>query len=303
MRKAIYALAAASALTISMSARAAITIDGSLDSDYGSALTTNVNPTGFGDSNYTAGPDTPDANGSETDAAYGVVQGGNLNIFLAGNAENNGNRWNIFVADGRAGQSVLNLSSGGSMNAMNGSTFSPGFLATYALDLNDYQGAAYCEEYTLAAPATLNGGYTGSFAVPSGIGTGTGGTTATLGLNNSNTGGVTGSTGSTAASLAVTTGLEVSIPLSSLGNSTGPFLVLADINGGGDGYLSNQFLPGLPSGTGNVGGGGAFSGASGGAFNFANTAGEYFVVAAPEPASMGLILGATALLASRRRSA
>ncbi len=69
-------------------------------------------------------------------------------------------------------------------------------------------------------------------------------------------------------------------------------LVLADINGGGDSYLSNQFLPGLPVGTGNVGGGGPFTGANNGSFNFGNTPGEYFAVTVPEPASIGLLGGA-----------
>jgi hypothetical protein len=168
------------------------------------------------------------------------------------------------------------------------------------LDVNDFQGTAFCDEYTLTGPATLGGGFTGQFGVPQGIGTGTGGTTATIGLNNSNTGGVTGSTAT--GQLAVTTGLEVSIPLSSLGNSTGPFLVLADINGGGDGFLSNQFLPGLPAGTGNVGGGGPFSGASQGAFNFSNTPGEFFTVSAvPEPTSIGALIAAAGIFSMRRR--
>ncbi len=297
-------IAAAVSLSFVRSASATVTVDGTLDADYGAALSVNINPTGFGDSNYTAGPNTPDANGSETDAAYGVVQGGNLDIFLSGNSENNGNHWNVFVDDGRVGQSVLNLPGGGSMNAMNGSAFSPGFQATYAFDLNDYQGTAYCEEYTLTAPGVLTGAYTGSFSLGpnGGIGTGTGGTTALIGLNNSNTGGVTDSTGSTSASLAVNTGLEVSIPLSSLGNATGPFLVMADINGGGDDFLSNQFLPGLPSGTGNLGGGGPYTGPNGGTFNFSNTPGEYFVVPVPEPASLGLIAGGVLLLMGRRRN-
>ena len=54
--------------------------------------------------------------------------------------------------------------------------------------------------------------------------------------------------------------MEVYIPLSLLGNPAGPILVMADVNGGGDSYLANQFLPGLTVGTGNVGGGGPFTG-------------------------------------------
>src|SRR5579872_6700742 len=53
------------------------------------ALATQTINTSFGDSAYTGTP--PDANGSELDAAYGVVQNGNLNLFFAGNYEGNGN--------------------------------------------------------------------------------------------------------------------------------------------------------------------------------------------------------------------
>jgi len=285
------------AIALPVSQVRAITVDGTLDAGYGSALAVNINPTGFGDSSYTAGPNTPDANGSETDAGYGVIQGGTLYLFLSGNSENNGNHWNVFISDGRAGQSVLSVPATGSMQTMNGSAFSPGFSATYAFDLNDYQGTAYVEEYTLTGPGTLGGGFTGSFSLGpnGGIGSGTGGTTAMIGVNNSNVGGVTGSSGSTNASLAVMTGLELAIPLSSLGNPTGPISVLADINGGSDGFLSNQFLPGLPSGTGNLG--------NGGKFDFSGTPNEFFTVV-PEPSTIGLVItGLLGALAIRRRKA
>ncbi len=294
------ALAIAALVTASGVVKADPTVDGTLDAAYGPALVTNVNPTGFGDSTYTAGPNTPDANGSETDAGYGVVSGGNLYLFFAGNSENNGNHWNVFISDGRPGQSVLAVPTTGSMQTMNGSIFSPGFQATYALDINDFQGTAYCEEYTLASPGVLTGGFMGSFSLGpnGGIGSGTAGTTATIGINNSNIAGVTGTTGSTAASLAVTTGLELAIPLSDLGGSTGPFEVLADINGGGDSFLSNQFLPGLPPGTGNLG--------NSGKFDFSATPGEFLPVASavvPEPTTIGLLaIGVVPMLARRRRA-
>ena len=51
-----------------------------------------------------------------------------LNLLLTGNFENNGNKLNIFIADGRAGQNIINAKTGGSnLNNMNGSKFSPGF--------------------------------------------------------------------------------------------------------------------------------------------------------------------------------
>jgi hypothetical protein len=191
------------------------------------------------------------------------------------------------------------------MSAMNGSVFSPGFQATYALDANDYSGTTYVEEYTLTAPGVLSGAYVGAIGLTGGIGSGTPGV-ASIGWNNTNAAGVNGNSGTAAnpvAADAVNTGMEISIPLSALGNPSGPILVLADVNGGGDSYLSNQFLPGLPVGTGNLGGGGPFTGINGGTFNFGNTPGEYFDVSVPEPASLGLMGGMTMMLFARRRKA
>jgi hypothetical protein len=56
---------------------------------------------------------------------------------------------------------------------------------------------------------------------------------------------------------AVSTGVEFKIPLSTLGNPAANVRLLAFINGSGHDYASNQFLPSLPSGTGNLGGNGS----------------------------------------------
>ena len=272
---------------------------------YGSPLALQTINTGFG--NAAGGNDS--AGGSELDAAYGKISGGNLYLFLAGNVENNGNHLNVFIAGGAAGgQNVLSAAATGTMQAMNGSVFSPGFNATFAYDVNDYSGTLYSEEYNLIGGT---GGYVGSLG-NSGTGIyagidGTGQSTAgTIGVylnnNNASTMGAAGAAYSGGAS--VTTGYELVIPLSSIGYGGGNIMVLADVNGGGDGYLANQFLPGLAVGTGNVGGGGPYTGGSGSQFNFANTPGEYFTVSAvPEPASMAMLgfAGLTALLAIRRR--
>jgi hypothetical protein len=205
---------------------------------------------------------------------------------------------NLFVSDGAAGQNTLGVSPSATLQNMNGSLFSPGFNANLAIDLNDYAGTAYIEEYTGAG---LTGGYVGAVGLTGGIGTGSPGPNGILyGLNNTHisTMGAAGAAANPAAMLAANTGLEIGIPLTSLaGYTSGPIEVLADINGGGDGYLSDQFLPGLPVGTGNLGTT---------TFNFANTPGEYFTVVpavVPEPSILALIgMGVGGILALRRRN-
>jgi hypothetical protein len=279
----------------SLNASAQIYMDGTLGAGYGSALAVQTINTGFGDS--TVGDGTS-AGGSELDAAYGTIQGGYLDVFLAGNFEDNGNHVNLFVSDGAAGQNTLGVSPSATLQNMNGSLFSPGFNANLAIDLNDYAGTAYIEEYTGAG---LTGGYVGAVGLTGGIGTGSPGPNGILyGLNNTHisTMGAAGAAANPAAMLAANTGLEIGIPLTSLaGYTSGPIEVLADINGGGDGYLSDQFLPGLPVGTGNLGTT---------TFNFANTPGEYFTVVpavVPEPSILALIgMGVGGILALRRRN-
>lgn len=269
------------------------TITGNLNTtgvNYGSALAVQTVNTGFG--NATGGGE--DTTGSELDAIYGSISGGSLYLFIAGDFQNNGNHVNLFLADGRSGQSSLNTSVS-PISAMNGSVFSSGFSATYALDLNDFSGTLYT---TTADLVNNNGGYQGSVTLSSGIGSGTLGDGISLALDNTHasTMGASGQALSGATSGAnTTTGLELAVPLSLLGNPSGSIEVLADINGGSNGYLSNQFLPGLPAGSGNLGTS---------TFNFGSTPNEFITVTpAPEPSTM--VLGAagfaTLLLLRRRR--
>jgi hypothetical protein len=274
--------------------------------NYGSPIVLQSINTGFGDSSGNDG-----TNGSELDSAYGSISGGNLNLLICGDFQNTGNHLNLFVDGGAPGQSVLSAPAGTSMQNMNGSVFSPGFQATYAYDTNDYSGTLYNEEYVYNGPGSLAGGYVGSLAesttgiAPAGVPTGGSNPAfATIALNNNNvsTMGAAGTAANQTTMAAATTGFEISIPLSQIGYTGGSILVLADINGNPDNYLANQFLPGLPVGTQNVGGGGPYSGVSDGAFNFGATPGEYFTVSVPEPASITVLGGAITMLCARRRA-
>jgi len=277
---------------LSLNANAQINMNGTLGAGYGSALAVQTINTGFG--NSTGGGD---ASGSELDAVYAQVSGGNLYLFIAGCFQANGNHVNIFIAGGNPGQTNLNVSPS-TEATMNGSIFPAGFNATYMIDANDYAGTLYTDGFSLPNGGTATQAYLGG--VPS---NGSGVYAAdnlgpfTLALDNTHasTMGTAGQALSGATSgAATTTGLELQIPLSTIGNPAGAVMVMADINGGGDGYLSNQFLPGLPVGSGNLGTPG---------FNFGSTPGEYFTVI-PEPSSIALVvvglLGAIGLIRRRQ---
>ncbi len=226
-------------------------LDGTLDTGfYGSPLYVQTVNTGFG--NSTGGGD---ATGSELDAVYTKVSGGNLYLFIAGCFQNNGNHLNVFIAGGGPGQNTLNVSPS-TEAAMNGSIFSAGFNATYMIDANDYSGTLYVDGFPLPNGSQATQAYLGADPLTGGIGTATFGS-ITLALNNTLTS--TMGTGGQALSgsnvgASVTTGLEIVIPTSDISYTGGSVNVLININAGGDSYLSNQFLPGLTPPANNLGG-------------------------------------------------
>jgi len=268
---------------------------------YGSAYALQTVNTGFG--NASANSDS--TGGSELDANYGTITGdGTLYLFLAGNFENNGNHALAFIQTSVGGQSTLNISGGWTASAMNGSVFSPGFAPTLLIDANDYQGTLYTDQYALNGGGSVNN-YLG--AIPA---TSTGifpmttfsgaGYNVTLALNNNHGSQMGASGGATIPADMLPpnaqTGLELAIPLAMYGWTGGGVEVMEAINGGGDGYMSNQLLPGLPVGSGNIGNGSP-------QFNFGSTPGEFYTVV-PEPSSITLVavglLGAVGLIRRRK---
>jgi len=293
-------------LYLSPTALSAPVLDGTRDVSYGSAVAVQTVETQFGD------------NDSELDAAYATVEGGILYLMLTGNLESNFNRLNIFIDSHAGGQNVIqNNANNGGTNPENdnwagkhaGMTFDSGFEADYMLSLRNgnFGGNRFDVDYAvvggglgnfLAATDVFGGTTTGSnaSALANGIG---------VAFNNSNAAGILGGTGAAnqAAALAVATGIELAIPLSAIGNPNTVFKISAMVNGSNHDYLSNQFLGGLPAGTGNLGGDGAggFTGSLSGIDLNQFAGSQYFRVAVPEPAAM-VILALGGLLFRRRRS-
>jgi hypothetical protein len=280
---------------------AAPVLDGTRDATY-SLRTVQTVETQFGDANPNGG--------SELDAAWAQIDGGTLYLTLTGNLESNFNKLNVFIDSVAGGQNQLqNADGSGGNNPTNdgwagkyaGFMFDAGFEADYMLIMrngNFFGGDRFDIDYAVigggalafeAAADVFGGSLQGSNAnaLPgAGIG---------VAFNNSNTAGVLGGTGpaNQPAAAAVTTGIELAIPLSALGNPNPQDIkVSAMINGSNHDFLSNQFLGGLTPPQGNLGGDGAggFNGTVGG-INLKDTAyasGDQFFTVVPEPSSVAL---------------
>ena len=257
----------------------AFTIDGTLDQSYGAPLSLQTVQTQFGD------------NFNELNAGYAIIDDGNLYLMLTGNMEANFNNWNIFIDSVPGGQNVLDPdTNNGGTNPPNASgwaqsyagfTFDSGFEADFLLtaqrgDLNS--GGLFNLDIT-----RIGGGASG-FTAFSDIFNGANEGSVTVGnfevgFDNSNVAGVTGGTAAAdqSAAAAVSTGLELKIPLSEIGNPTGEIKISAMINNGDHNFLSNQFLGGLAAPQGNLGGDGSGSFTRVvGAIDLNNFAGEQF---------------------------
>lgn len=296
--------AAATVAAFAAIASAAPTLDGALDAAYGGPKAVQSVGTQFGNAN--AG-NSVSANGSELNNAYGVVEGGVLYLFLGGNLESNFNKLELFFDSVAGGQNKLRgdnpdvdfngLNRMGDDGSGNGLRFDAGFEADAYLMLTNGNTGSGIQYFANYAQILSAGGGTGAFVGGSDVGQTsiTGGNGINIVTNNSNVGGV-GSFGNPNDSdpALVGTGMELAIPLSLLGDPTGDIRITAFINGGGHDFASNQFLGGLPGGTANLG--------EPRSVDLSQQAGDqFFVVAVPEPATMGLAALGVAALGLRRR--
>lgn len=284
------------------SAIAQPTINGSISGGgYGAPFAVQTVDTQFGD------------NFSELNAAYARVFGGRLYMAFTGNLENNFNKLNVFFDTGNGGQNTI-IPAGNNTDNWRakhvGMTFDSGFNPDRLLIFRRGAGQFDVDWSNVASFNPADGGQVGSAGSDSPVGVMLSNTIngqlvdMQVAYDGSNTAGIGGGTGPAdqAAALAVTTGIEFSINLDALGLIAGQqFKVSVMVNGSNHDFLSNQFLGGLPAGTGNLGGDGAggFIGNLSG-INLNNFAGnQYFVV--PAPASAALLgLGAVAAIRRRR---
>jgi hypothetical protein len=272
MHKCIAAwLLALGLVSLSALPAAAVTVDGTLDPDYGAALSTQTNGivTGWPDASLGL---VGGSNGSELDQAYGFISDGTLHLFLAGNLICQGNAVDyglithnlyLFIDSGPGGQNRLRADNAGVdygvLNGMAGLTFDAGFEPDYWLACrgslaNYYDPTSLYTLYAWKAELLAGGGGGGALlgtASAGGPGTLSGGANPDgilVTIDNRNTAGVTAGCGASSGA-GVTTGVEWAIPLAAIGNPSGCVKVCAVVASGAAYTFFNQVLGPLPVGS------------------------------------------------------
>ncbi len=257
MKQATILTATLMVATLAASSASAITVDGVLDAGYGVARSIQTTQTNFGDNNL---GQFGFANGSELDAAFVAYDGNMMYLFLSGNAESNFNKIEVFIDAAAGGQNRLRGDNAdvdfNGLNRMSDLNFDTGFDADYYLTFGggDVGGGDY-KLFGNFATLPTGGAGTGTFLGGTDESAYTAGPNA-LGIeftiDNRNVAGQQG--GCAAGSGAGTfTGLEIAIPLASIGNPGDCIKILAFVNGGSHDFLANQTLGPLAPGTCNLG--------------------------------------------------
>lgn len=272
-----------------------VIIDGTLDAGfYGAALATQTVNTAWGD------------NANELNAAYTYIQNGRLFIMITGNMQDNWNKFEVFIDSTDAvTNNVLDAPSNDGADFMDGMTFDAGFEPDYYINARRGFGVYFNLDFAELGTTNvseLNNVFNYSMEGFAHSSTGLANASPIgVGYDNSNTNGVVGGDDPAIVSnaLAVTTGLELSIALSDLGNP-GVVRIAVILNGSAHDWISNQILGGLlatPLPQGALGRDG-LGGDGGGTNNlsmidFNNFAGEQFFnvpVTLPDPAIMSVAL-------------
>ena len=249
-------------LALPGAASAAVTVDGHLDAEYGAAAGTQAVQTSFVDANPVFSPNAVlYADGSELDAAYGVIAGGVLYLFLAGNqgfccasSFSHQEEFDVFIDSKPGGQHTLRADnpnvgwrSWSGLDTMAGLTFDAGIEPDYWLGSSVNMTCRYAELLTAGGGAGVDLGSN----VAGAPGTLTGGTNPygiLAAVDNSNGSGVAAGCGG-ASGAGVPTGVEWAIPLSAIGDPTGCVTVTVFTSNVEGHALGNQVLGALPAGT------------------------------------------------------
>lgn len=244
---------AAGLLRNSASLSAAVAqVDGSAEAGYATALSIQNTQTGYGDSS-TGNVQT--APGSELDQVFGFICNSTLYVHLAGNLQSDGHRVVLLIDSIGGGQNTLRgdnaliarMGTNGGAAATGGPGMKlPGTMAAdfwFAASINPDLSI---DSGTLPTSAAGTGAFVGTTSafgvIPGLLSGGTGGGIAAT-MNNANVAGVAAGNGS-ASGGGVTTGLELAIPLASIGNPTGAVRILAIIVTADYSAAANQSLAG-----------------------------------------------------------
>ena len=238
----------------------AVTMDGRLEPEYGSALATQTRDYAT-DGPYILG--VPGAAGhTELDELYGFVADGVLHLLVTGNLlatynpidpGNISEDLRVFIDCRPGGQNVLTTPSSASrLTSEAGLRFGAGFTADFGFDLRCVGNFGFAPFFLNVSEDTLTATdavetYLGATPVP-GSGTLSGGTNpleVLAVIDNSDTLGVSAGCGGSGSGADATHGVELAIPLAAIGNPTNCIrvFVYADLNG----WLDNQALPPAPN--------------------------------------------------------
>ncbi len=261
-------------LALSSTVVKGFTIDGTADAGYGPAIVSQQ----LGTSTFKNTETNIDAaNGSELDAAYGVISNGVLYLVIAGNLDTGGtdltgnsfDKLNIFFMTGPGGDHTLGtnysaavdfghmnnlgVNGGTQQNGDPGLTFDNDFAANYWIGVTVGPGGAgpkfnvNYEQVCAFCPGIFLGAVNPSNTPPNNIVVNAQ-TGIQAALNNSNTNGVQMDLNGCEANGApfnpqnVRTGVELEIPLSAIGNPTGQVSICAFITDDQYESMYNQVL-------------------------------------------------------------
>ncbi len=198
-------------------------------------------------------------NNVELDQMYVKPVPGGLRLGITGNIPTDGTAIALFVDAVAGGQDTLRTASvpapPNGVAQLDGLVMDSGFVPEQLIWINGYNRNVYVNAYTLSKGSAPVGRYLGAGSMSSGNGDLSGGTNANgmqVAFDDSNTAGITAA--SVANAGTATRGLEAFLPYADLGVSgPGTSIKMMAAIVYTDGFLTNQFLPGLPSGVTSVG--------------------------------------------------